>query len=109
MEEISNFKFIWEEWIVPLVRYIYNQTDEKFREYCNFNIRKLEELCKNSERYYQYKREELKSAFYCNNYKKNSETEHYMDFHKLSAIIMYQLEEHNKSLLITEKSQVLLC
>lgn len=63
MEEVSNFKYVWAEWIVPLINDLYAQTDEKFRKYCNVQIRDLQQICNNAERYYQQKREETKKFF----------------------------------------------
>lgn len=45
----------------------------------------------------------MKKEFYGEYRKGDSETEHRMDFHKIGAIILYQLEEHNKNLLLHEK------
>ena len=94
MEEISNFRYIWEKWIVPLVNDLYAQTDKKFREYCNVRIRNLDEVYNNAEKFYQYKREEVKRAFYGEYHKGDSVIEHRMDFHKISAIICRTLIEY---------------
>lgn len=94
MDEISNFKYIWTEWIVPLIGDLYAQIDEKFRKYCNVRIRNLDEISNNAERYYQHKREEVKRVFYGEYHKGDSETEHRMDFHKISAIICRTLVEY---------------
>lgn len=94
MEEMSNFRYIWTEWIVPLVYDLYAQTDEEFRKYCNVRVRDLDEICSKAEEYYQHKREEVKRAFYGEYHRGDSENEHRMDFHKLSAIICRTLIEY---------------
>lgn len=94
MNEISNFRYIWTEWIVPLINDLYYQTDEKFRKYCNIQIRNLDEICNDAEKYYQHKREEVKKSFYGKYNKGDSEIEHRMDFHKISAIICRTLIEY---------------
>lgn len=94
MENASNFKYIWTEWIVPLVNDLYNQTDKNFREYCKVRIRDLDKICNEAEKYYQLKREEVKRAFYGEYHKGDSEVEHRMDFHKISAIICRTLIEY---------------
>lgn len=45
MKEVSNFKYMWDEWIVPLVNELYEQTDELFRDYCGVRIRDLDRIC----------------------------------------------------------------
>jgi len=94
MKETSNFRYIWTEWIVPLINDLYLQTDEQFRRYCNLRVRNLDELCNHAEKYYQYKRDELKRIFYGEYHKGDSETEHRMDFHKISALICRTLIEY---------------
>ncbi len=94
MEEISNFRYIWVEWITPLINDLYNQTDGLFRESCSFRIRNLEGIYSNAEKYYQHKREEVKRTFYGKYHKGDSEIEHRMDFHKISAILCRTLIEY---------------
>lgn len=79
---------------MPLVNELYAQTDEEFRKYCNVQIRNLEQICNNAEGYCQQKREEVKRAFYGEYHKGDSETEHRMDFHKISAILCRTLIEY---------------
>ena len=94
MEKISNFQYIWKEWVIPLINDLYEQLDEKFKTYCNVQIRNLDDICSKAEKYYQKKREEVKKAFYGEYHKGDSETEHRMDFHKISAILCRTLIEY---------------
>lgn len=94
MESKSNFRYIWTEWIVPLINDIYIQSDHQFRKYCKVHIRDLDKIYNDAEKYYQHKREEVKRAFYGEYHKGDSETEHRMDFHKISAIICRTLIEY---------------
>lgn len=94
MENESNFRYIWEKWIVPLINDIYIQSDPQFREYCNVHIRDLNRTCSNAEKYYQRKREKAKRTFYGEYHSGDSEAEHRMDFHKISAIICRTLIEY---------------
>lgn len=80
--------------ITPLVNDIYIQSDPKFREYCNIRIRNLDRICDDAEIYYQQKREEAKRVFYGEYHRGDSETEHRMDFHKISAVICRTLIEY---------------
>lgn len=93
MEEITNFQFIWKEWIVPLVYDLYDQLDDSFRKECNVQIRNLDKICVNAESYYQRKREEIKVLFYGEYQKGDSAIAHRMDFHKIGAIICRTLIE----------------
>lgn len=94
MEEISNFSYIWSEWIVPLIDDLYSQLDVKFKDYCNVRIRDLDVIYRNAEKFYQNKREEAKRNFYGEYRKGTSETEHRMDFHKISAVLCRTLIEY---------------
>lgn len=94
MDEINNFRYIWLEWIVPLIKDLCNQTDDIFRKFCNFRIRNLENIYNNAERFYQHKREEVKRTFYGEYLIGDSKTQHRMDFHKISAIICRTLIEY---------------
>jgi hypothetical protein len=94
MEKISNFQYIWNEWVEPLVDDLYEQLDEEFKIYCNVKIRDLSGICSKAEKYYQKKREEVKKAFYGEYHKGDSETEHRMDFHKIGAILCRTLIEY---------------
>ena len=94
MESKSNFRYIWTTWITPLVNDIYIQSDPKFREYCNIRIRNLDRICDDAEIYYQQKREEAKRVFYGEYHRGDSETEHRMDFYKISAVICRTLIEY---------------
>ena len=64
MDDFSNFKYIWEKWICPLINDLYYQTDKEFREFCGLEIRNLEKICNKAEKYYQSKRREVKKIFY---------------------------------------------
>lgn len=87
MNDISNFRYIWTEWIIPLVNDLFIQMDKEFVKYCNVNVRNLDHIYGNAEKYYQNKREEVKKSFYGEYHKGDSKLEHRMDFHKISAII----------------------
>lgn len=87
MNDMSNFRYIWINWINPLIKDLYAQTDKKFVEYCKVEIRDLDNIYNNAEKYYQRKREEVKRTFYGEYHKGDSQLDHRMDFHKISAII----------------------
>ncbi len=94
MGKISNFQYIWNEWVIPLVNDLYEQLDERFKTYCNVQIRDLSDICSKAEKYYQNKREEVKKAFYGEYHKGDSEIQHRMDFHKIAAILCRTLIEY---------------
>lgn len=93
MKKISNFQYIWKEWVEPLIHDLYEQLDEDFKVYCNVQIRDLDAISLKAEKYYQKKRKEVKKAFYGDYHKGDSETEHRMDFHKIGAILCRTLME----------------
>lgn len=94
MEELSNFQYIWKQWIVPLIDDLYSQMDDEFKRYCHARIRDLNKICIDAEKYYQKKRALVKKEFYGEYHKGDSETDHRMDFHKIGAIICKTLIEH---------------
>lgn len=94
MEELSNFQYIWKQWIVPLIDDLYSQMDDEFKRYCHAGIRDLNKICIDAEKYYQKKRALVKKEFYGEYHKGDSETDHRMDFHKIGAIICKTLIEH---------------
>lgn len=94
MEELSNFQYIWEQWIVPLIDDLYSQMDDGFKRYCHASIRDLNKIRIDAEKYYQKKRALAKKEFYGEYHKGDSETDHRMDFHKIGAIICKTLIEH---------------
>ena len=96
MRHLSNFEYMWSKWIVPLIDDLYNQMDNRFKKYCNVQIRDLDRIAIKAEAFYQKKREEAKRTFYGEYHKGDSaiETEHRMDFHKLSSIICRTLIEY---------------
>lgn len=105
MEELSNFQYIWEKWITPLVDDLYKQMDEEFQKYCGVQIRELDKIKFRAERYYQNKREEVKKAFYGVYHKGDSQTEHRMDFHKIGAILCRTMMEYKVFSFDMEKCQ----
>lgn len=94
MEDLTNFQYMWNQWIIPLVDDLYTQVDNDFRQFCNLHIRDLDKICMEAERYYQKKRIEVKKEFYGQYHKGDSETDHRMDFHKIGAIICRTLIEY---------------
>lgn len=91
---MSNFQYIWTEWIVPLIDDLYSQMDDEFKQNCHVSIRDLDKICSAAEKYYQKKRAQVKKEFYGEYRKGDSETEHRMDFHKIGAIICKTLIEY---------------
>lgn len=94
MEQLTNFQFVWKEWITPLISDLEEQLDPNFKSFCNVRVRDLDKICIKAESYYQRKREEMKVLFYGNYQKGDSVTEHRMDFHKIGAIICRTLIEY---------------
>ena len=94
MEQLSNFQYIWSQWITPLIEDLYSQMDESFRKYCNVQIRDLQKICIDAERYYQKKREEIKRDFYGEYHRGDPKTGHRMDFHKIGAVVCRTLIEY---------------
>ncbi len=94
MEELSNFQYIWTEWIIPLIKDLYSQMDDEFKQNCHVSIRDLDKICSAAEKYYQKKRALVKKEFYGEYHKGDSEAEHRMDFHKIGAIICKTLIEY---------------
>lgn len=89
----SNFSFIWDTWIEPLIADMQSQADCEFIEKTSLKRRRREELFDVSEKFFLQKRHELKCEYYGNNYKENT-TEGLMDFHKLSSILCRTLIEY---------------
>lgn len=94
MLEQSNFSFIWDNWIEPLIDDIQSQADPDFIMRTSLHRQSREELLAVSEKYFKQKRHELKCEYYGKNYKDNSSTERLMDFHKLSSILCRTLIEY---------------
>lgn len=91
MPDISNFQFIWEKWITPLVYDIFQQVDSEFVKRTRFKVRDLDELEKKAEKYFLQRRRLLKSEYYG---KDDLSVVRLMDFHKLSSIICRTLIEY---------------
>lgn len=94
MEKMSNFQFIWKEWIEPLVDDLFKQLEPSFKNECKVQIRDLDTICAKAEKYYQNKRKEAKKEFYGKYQKGDSETVHRMDSHKIGAILCRTLIEY---------------
>lgn len=94
METLSNFQYMWEQWIMPLVDDLYAQLDSDFKESCNVRIRDVDKIRGKAEKYYLKKREEVKRRFYGQYSKGDSVNEHRMDFHKIGALICRTLIEY---------------
>lgn len=94
MEKLSNFQYIWKNWIEPLIEDLFKQLDPNFKEACNVKIRNLDKVMIKAEKYYQMKRLEAKRNFYGNYNKGDSVDEHRMDFHKIGAVICRTLIEY---------------
>lgn len=94
MEETSNFRYIWNQWIVPLADDLYAQLDNDFKQYCHVRIRNMDKICVNAEKYYQKKRVEVKKEFYGEYHRGDSQKNHRMDFHKIGSIICKTLIEY---------------
>lgn len=91
--DISDFSFIWKEWIVPAIDKIAKQMDPAFQKATNFSIRDLSEIEKSASKYYIEKREATKKEYYGDDPSVVAK-KHLMDFHKLSAILCRTLIEH---------------
>lgn len=92
--DLSNFQYIWKEWIVPLIDDIYHQIDPTFVEKTGLKKRDLNSLGISAEKYFLKRRHILKCEFYGNNYKFDESVIRLMDFHKLSAVICRTLVEY---------------
>lgn len=88
----KNFDFIWDNWIIPLSKKLYEDMDADFREFCNVRLKEddFQNICIKASKYYLNKRKELKSEYYGKDYT----DKHRMDFHKLSAIFCRTLIEY---------------
>lgn len=93
MQDQSNFGYIWDTWIEPLIETIKSQADDDFKIKTNLQRRSRKELFGVSENFFLQKRHELKCEYYGNNYKENG-TEGLMDFHKLSSVLCRTLIEY---------------
>lgn len=94
IENLTNFQFVWENWIEPLADDIYNQISKDFIDRCNVEKRNMAELRKGAERYYKERRKALKINFYGKDYEEEWLKPHRMDFHKLSSILCRTLIEY---------------
>lgn len=93
MQDQSNFSYIWDTWIEPLIETIMAQADGDFINTANLQRRSREELHDISEKFFLQKRHELKCEYYGSNYKQNG-TGGLMDFHKLSSVLCRTLIEY---------------
>lgn len=91
MKKITNFQFIWKEWIMPLAEDLLKEVDTDFCQKTYLKKRDMEELFVPAEKYFKKKRKELKIVFYGNGYK---DKVHRMDFHKLSAVLCRTLIQY---------------
>lgn len=103
--ETTNFEYIWNEWILPLVSDLMEQMDSEFVKKCNVKIRDTNKIQVDAEKYYQDRRYELKKTFYGEYKKGESNDEHRMDFHKIAAIICRTLIEYKVFDFDVEKCQ----
>lgn len=94
MNSISNFQYIWKEWIVPLVNDLYKQIDVEFINAVKLEIRNLDNLCIPAEKYFLKRRHLLKCEYYGSNYKSDDSMSHMMDFHKLGAVLCRTLIQY---------------
>lgn len=92
--ELSNFQYIWKEWITPLIDDIFEQIDVDFVKQTNLKKRDLKSLGKAAEKFFLKKRHLLKIEYYGNNYKADESVTRLMDFHKLSAVLCRTLVEY---------------
>lgn len=93
MDNISNFQYIWKEWLIPLAQKLYSQMDENFKKECNVKINNFDDIYPYAESFYQRKRKQLKRDFY-GEYKIGDAEYNSMDFHKIGAIICQTLIEY---------------
>lgn len=94
--DLTNFEFIFNSIICPIVKQIEKEADEEFKKQYNLRIKDLNIVSKKCEMFYQNKREELKKIFYGNKYSNvESDDESFcLDLHKIGAIICYSLIKH---------------
>ena len=91
--DISDFGFIWKEWISPLIVKISEQMDPEFKRMSNFSIRDLSWIEILASKYYVEKRETIKKEYYGDD-PSSASKKHMMDFHKLSAVLCRTLIEY---------------
>lgn len=93
VENLNNFNFIWDKWIVSTVKKVFAQMDDEFKTKCSARILDCAEIKEKAEDYFQKRRAQLKDDYYGRDGGKEND-DHRMDFHKLSAIICRTMVEH---------------
>lgn len=90
MKNISEhfYKDLWPKIIFPAIINAYNNTDENFRSYVSLEKHSDEEYQRHLSNLYEEKRDWLKKIYF-GNFK--SEKEHWLDMHKISAVICRSL------------------
>lgn len=88
---LSDFNYIWDNWVVGSLSKIESQMDTDFKRQANVRRRNTDEIKKVAAEYFLSKREKIKKEYYGETPSSNS---HLMDFHKLSAILCRTLIEY---------------
>lgn len=104
VENLNNFEFIWDKWIVPTIRKVFAQMSDEFKQQCNAQILNCSEIKAKAERYFQERRAQLKDDYYGQEGEKGNE-EHRMDFYKLSAIVCRTMVEYKTVVFDLEKCE----
>ncbi len=91
--DIQDFEFIWDNWVEPSIKKIAEQMDAEFKTQTNFKVRDLSKIKNSANKYFVNKREHTKKEFYGSGSSNKSE-KHFMDFHKLSAVLCRTLIEN---------------
>lgn len=89
--ELSNFQYIWQKWVTPLVTKIYNDMDKAYSHFVGAEICDLAKVENLASKFFQSRRSKLKVEYYGN--KEANLEEHRLDFCKLGAVLCRTLIE----------------
>lgn len=84
--ELSNFDYIWNNWVKPLIYKIYHGMDEEYRSFVDAEICDLEKVGKAASDFFQSRRMKLKREYYGKEEEGNLH-KHRLDFCKLGAVL----------------------
>lgn len=90
--QFSNFEFIWEKWIVPLINKAFAQMDETFKSAVGAKKVALDKVKPEASKYFQELRSQLKVAYYGD--ERDKAEYHRLDFCKLGAVICKTMIEY---------------
>lgn len=91
--DIQDFDFIWNKWLLPLIKDLVEQMDREFKEKTGFAVKDLDLIKGIASEFFIKKRDAVKKEYY-GDYPGEVLEKHLMDFHKLSAVLCRTMIEN---------------